>query len=61
MARTDVHSFWSLYGSGSLMHFYCTVVNDITKMEGQKKVQNKKELLLNNVEAMKKKMLRNST
>lgn len=33
------------------------IVNDITKMEAQKKVQNKKELLLNNVEAMKK-MLR---
>lgn len=54
MARTDVYSFWSLYGSGGLLHFYCTVVSDITKMEAQKKVQNRKELLLNNVVAMKK-------
>lgn len=33
--------------------FFSTVVNDITRTDRQKRVQNKNELLLNSVEAMK--------
>lgn len=41
--------WWPFTGFG----FFSTVVNDITRTDRQKRVQNKNELLLNSVEAMK--------